>query len=44
LEPVRAHSTRSESKMDGTSSSSSVAVQSSVSFFYLSSCSVLLTS
>jgi hypothetical protein len=30
--------------MDGTSSSSSVAVQSSVSFFYLSSCSVLLTS
>jgi len=31
LGPVRAHSTPSESKMDGTSSSS-VAVQSSVSF------------
>ena len=39
LGPVRAHSTPSESKMDGTSSSS-VAVQSSVSFseFFFTSC------
>ncbi|XP_034907890.1 nudix hydrolase 23, chloroplastic [Populus alba] len=39
LEPVRAHSTRSESKMDGTSSSSSaVAVQSSGSVRKINFC------